>query len=452
MGQLFRELMFLFKQSKSILIQLAAILLASLVGGAIVGSTFSFLVVAYNLSKNNIANAFILFVSLLLFSDSITPMFMNAAKSKDFIALLMGGFALLKYKNALNKSFLAYFWPYLLVALLGLVFVNSRLIGFQKLLSYGLLLVVVPTYLVQIFQKPGAASFLRNLFFVFFVLYGFSILMSRISPGSYAYLGRFNGIHRNPNGVGIFSALLIMNLFLVRDLFPKLLTQKVFYSFVAVFLLAILLAASRNAMLSLGVFFLFRFIRVNFFVGFVLVLIIGSGYGLIMALVEQFATAYNLTEEVRVDTLSYASGRIYIWDACWREIQNHFWIGHGFTYEEYSKWDQKYYAEIPMLIHNYGNIHSSYLTIWLNTGFLGLLSFLIGIIRLVFKGQKISVSIAPFFFGAVIIGIFESYMVASLNPYTWQLWFGLTLAAFIPGIKYRKPMPKLKVKEPEQEL
>lgn len=449
MAQLFREFMFLFRQSKSILIQLAAILLSSLVGGAIVGSTISFLVVAYNLSKNNIINAFTLFVSLLLFSDSITPMFMNAAKSKDFIALLMGGYALLKYKNALNKSFFVYFWPYLLFALLGLIFVNSRLIGFQKLVSYGLLLVLVPTYLVQIFQKPGAANFLRNLFFVFFVLYGFSILMSRISPDSYAYLGRFNGIHRNPNGVGIFSALLIMNLFLVRDLFPKLLTQKVFYSFVAVFFIAILLAASRNAMLSLGVFFLFRFVRVKFFTGFVLVLIIGSGYGVIMSLVEQFAIAYNLTEEVRVDTLSYASGRIYIWEACWQEIQNHFWIGHGFTYEEYSKWDQKYYSQIPMLIHNYGNIHNSYLTIWLNTGLLGLISFLIGIIILVFKGQKISKSIAPFFFGAVIIGIFESYMVASLNPYTWQLWFGLTLAAFIPGIKYLKPQQNRK--EPAQE-
>ncbi len=432
MQQLLKEAKGLLLLSKEIILQLILILLSSF-AGSIVASLVVLGVIGWNLTKNRLGDAFILFLIILLFSDSVMPMFLNAGNAKEFVSILLFLYVMTKTKNPIKNSFINYFWAYLFIALLGLILVNFDFLGFQKLISYGLMIVIVPAVLLQVLNRPGGASFLRKLLFMFVALYAISIVMSRINPEGFAHFGRFNGIHRNPNGVGIFSALFIMNIVLVKDKFPKLFSVKMYWLFIGVFLFTVLLSASRSALMALGIFFLFRTIKVKFFAGFIIALVIASCYAVITAWLETLIIDFGLQSEFRLDTISYASGRIYVWDACWREIQSHYWLGYGFTYAEYSHWDKKWYAEIPMLIHNYGNIHNSYLTIWLNTGLLGLVSFLSGVIYLVFRAQKKSPTIAPLFFGAVVIGIFESYMVASLNPYTWQLWFGFVIAAFTPN-------------------
>ena len=441
MQQLYKEAHSLFTLSKGIFLQLALIVLSSY-GGAIVSQIVVLLVIGWNLSKNKFGDALVLFLVLLLFSDSVFSLYANPGKAKDFAALLIGFYVFTKTQNPLQKSFINYFWPYIFAALLGLIFVNFRIVGLQKLISYGLMIIIIPSSIIHILNRPGGLNFLRKLLFVFAAVYLFSILMSRVNPGVYAWLGRFNGIHRNPNGVGIFSALFVMNLVLVKDIYPNLFSKKMFWTLISVFLLAIILSGSRNALLSLGVFYLFRTIRVKFVVGVLLVLIIASGYGAITYLVEGLIVQFGLEEELRLDTISYASGRIYIWNACLIEIQNSYWIGHGFTYEEYSKWDQKYIGIVEKIDHNFGNVHNSYLTIWLNTGLIGLLSFLGGLSFLVFKAQIKSKTIAPLFFGALLLAFFESYMVASLNPYTWQLWFGFTIATFTPKFKEKRRVKK----------
>lgn len=439
MKQLLKETKGLFLLSKSIFIQLLLILLSSF-GGSIVASIVVLGVIGWNLSKQRLGDALILFLVILLFSDSVMLMFENAGNAKELVAILMFLYILFKTKNPIQHSFINYFWAYLLVALIGLFLVNFEFIGLQKLISYGLMIIIVPAALTHIFNRPGGITFLRKWLFVFVSLYAISIIMSRINPEGFAHFGRFNGIHRNPNGVGIFSALFIMNIALIKDKFPRLFSLRMYWIFIGIFLYTILLSASRSALMALGVFMLFRTIRVKFFSGLVLTLAIASAYGVLTAWIETLIIDFGLQSEFRLETISYASGRIYVWDACWREIQGNYWLGYGFTYAEYSHWDKKWYAEIPMLIHNYGNIHNSYLTIWLNTGLLGLIAFLSGVIILVYRSQHKSHTIAPLFFGALVIGIFESYMVASLNPYTWQLWFGFTIAALTPKkfIKKRK--------------
>jgi hypothetical protein len=170
-----------------------------------------------------------------------------------------------------------------------------------------------------------------------------------------------------------------------------------------------------------------------------LVIFIALGYNYIVIAIEQVVLAANLEKELRLNTLSYASGRIYIWQACWMEIQNNYWLGHGFSYEEYSKWDKAYHKILPMLKHNYGNIHNSYLTIWLNTGLFGLLAFMIGLITYVIKNQFKSKWFVPLVFATIFLAFFESFLVASLNPYTWQLWF----AFFMVAMSVKKPVSRV---------
>jgi hypothetical protein len=58
--------------------------------------------------------------------------------------------------------------------------------------------------------------------------------------------------------------------------------------------------------------------------------------------------------------------------------------------------------------------------------------------------QNKAPSIVPLFFASLLLGFFESFFVASLNPYTWQIWFGLTVALITPKIFVKKKtLPKI---------
>jgi len=431
-----REVYKEFKLIKPLLYRFLLIIGASF-GGAVLSIPIVLGIVLYDLSKSDFKSVFIVFVVLLLFSDSNSPLFSTSGgNTKDLILILIVLFLIFKGKMYIQFSYLKYFALYILVAFIGLFLSNFSLIGLQKLLSYTLVILVVPVLLFLIFDKGDGLVFLKQLILIFAFFYGFSILMSRINPAVFAQFGRFNGIHRNPNGVGIFSTLFVMNMFLIKDKLPNIFSKKMFYTLVSIFIFAIVISGSRNAMISLGIFAGFRFLRVRFLIGLIIILVLAFSYNFILLQLEELVVAANLEKELRLDTLSYASGRIYIWQACWMEIQNNFYFGHGFSYEEYSKWDRAYVKILPMLIHNYGNIHNSYLTIWLNTGLIGLIAYLIGLFVYTIKFQFKSLWLAPFIFSALFMAFFESYMVASLNPYTWQLWFAffIVTVSFKPSV------------------
>ena len=58
--------------------------------------------------------------------------------------------------------------------------------------------------------------------------------------------------------------------------------------------------------------------------------------------------------------------------------------------------------------------------------------FFVYTIKFQFKSRWL----APFLFSALFMAFFESYMVASLNPYTWQLWFAffIVTVSFKPSV------------------
>jgi O-antigen ligase len=454
MSAILRELKFLFRESKAIWLQIALVMLSSY-GGSIVAMIVPVGLMINNILKQKMDIAFILLVVLILFSDSNSSLYQLPGKgAKDISLVMIAAYLFTQRPGSMGKSYLVQFFPFLFVAFLGLVFVNFSLLGLQKWFSYGLMLWVIPSMALDLMKGQKAHVFLRKLVFVFFFLYLFSIIMSYIRPETYYWVGRFVGIHRSPNGVGIFCGLFIPVCVMIREKFPNIFSKKMFWFIIAVFLFAILKSGSRNALMAIGIFFFFRYINIRFFSGLMLFLIIGVSYNFLFDFIQDLIVSFGLEEEMRLDTLTYASGRIYVWEVAWVEIQNNYWLGHGFSYDEYSKWLEPYYELFPMLIHNYGNIHNSYLTLWLNTGLLGLGTFMIGLIWLIIKLQRIQPGLAPFFYSCLFMGFFESWMAASLNPYTWQLWFGLALASTLPvraayrmKQKIKEELPPLTVSE-----
>ncbi len=441
-----KELKYYLKLCYPLLARLLLLVLSSF-GGSIVAMITALLVILNDIGKENYRYVFIVFTCLLLFSDSNSSLFYQSGKNgKDLAIVAIAIMLFVKNKTNFQYTYLRYFGYYLGIALLGLLVANFSMVGLQKLFSYGLVIWIIPVLLFLIFEKGEGLLFLQQLIVTFTVIYFISIILSRLNPASFAQFGRFNGIHRNPNGVGIFATLFVMNMYLIKEKIPQIFSKRVFWAILSVFLLSIVLASSRNSIFALTIFFVFSLFRVRFFAGLVLIIGIALGYNYLMLIFEQLVMAADLEKELRLDTFSYASGRIYIWQACWMEIQNNYWLGHGFSYEEYSKWDKAYYKILPMLIHNYGNIHNSYLTIWLNTGLLGLLAYLIGLITYVVKHQFNSRRLVPFVFATIFMAFFESFMVASLNPYTWQLWF----AFFIASIQLNQT-PSSEIQEQKKE-
>jgi hypothetical protein len=75
-----------------------------------------------------------------------------------------------------------------------------------------------------------------------------------------------------------------------------------------------------------------------------------------------------------------------------------------------------------------GNAHNSFLTIWYDTGFLGLLSFLYFIFMSFIKSNNFLFSL-PILFGLLLSAFFESWMSASLNPFTILFVFIIVLVS-----------------------
>jgi len=73
-----------------------------------------------------------------------------------------------------------------------------------------------------------------------------------------------------------------------------------------------------------------------------------------------------------------------------------------------------------------GHAHNSYLTFWYDVGLVGLLAFLTGLLRSFFISRKDPV-IFPVIIGVLISNNFESWLTASLNPYTIVLYMIITV-------------------------
>ena len=159
-------------------------------------------------------------------------------------------------------------------------------------------------------------------------------------------------------------------------------------------------------------------------VGFVIFIIVLLLYQLISDNLVNIIVSLGLGEQFRVETLETGSGRVIAWKFAWDEIQHNFFFGKGFSYNEYLF--RKNYDYLSRLGHE-GMAHNSYLTIWLDTGFVGLLLFLVGLVSIFLKAAKRSRLSIPVLYAVLFSNYYESWITASLNPFTIQLVFILTI-------------------------
>ena len=131
---------------------------------------------------------------------------------------------------------------------------------------------------------------------------------------------------------------------------------------------------------------------------------------------------------MRVDHLDNGSGRLIAWTYAWSEIQKHYFIlGRGFSFEEYLFSLKQDWFEVRGHI---GSVHNSFLAVWLNTGIIGLICFVYGILTNFIRAAKVNPLAFPCMFAIIFSNMFESWLQASLNPFTIIALLVLTLLQY----------------------
>ncbi|MCH2214501.1 MAG: O-antigen ligase family protein [Flavobacteriales bacterium] len=369
---------------------------------------------------------FLGFLFVLTLSDTINSSTDFAKIFKNVYILALTAIALAERERfpKINRMYL-YFLPFILLALVGVFSSPTPILAVQKTLSYILLIFVVPQFLIKSFNDNGSQAIKDFIFFaVLLILTGF--LLELLNPGyTYARGGRFRGVFGNPNGLGIFASLVIALVYLAKDIFPQLFTKKDLRVLIIPTVISLIMAGSRTSIIAVLIFFLFaRLFKLSPIFGFVAFLGV-------LILTEVVATnlvgiiqLLGLSEFFRIETLEGGSGRQVAWLFAWENIQSNFWFGRGFAFDE---WLMVKHQDALNDLGHQGGVHNTYLQIWLNTGIIGLLLFLRGIFLNIINGARKSRLAFPFLWLVMFSILPESWLAASLNPFSIMFFTGLTL-------------------------
>lgn len=380
------------------------------------------------LGQSKFALVTLVYLLLLIFSDSRHHFMMFAVTIKPVVTIMLGVVSyLLMSKKWAKNTLLQMYTPFLVMVLLTLLF-DFDLGGFLKSLSMFLILFTAPI-LINYSLKKDIEYFLKLFFYGLGVLFFIGLVLRVVSPELTSLNGRYTGVLGNPNGLGIFITVYYFLFQVTLYYFPKIFPQKTKYLLYALFFISVYLSQSRNAMLNIGVFHVFMFLnRRSVVLSFVVLGIIVSSYGVLLAFAIRILEALGLHEYARVETIESGSGRTIAWEFVWDRIKReNMWFGTGIGSTE--ALFKENYDMLSKMGHQ-GNAHNSFLTYWYDLGIFGMLAYVFGFIGNMLKTIKNYIAF-PIVVGLLLSANFESWLAASLNPFHIGALFIITLLHFI---------------------
>ncbi len=421
MNQLYVNSGFYFNILFFIIFWLTCAQFSELLSVVIVFSTFLYLFIK---SLNHYF--FVLFFLLLVLSDSRLEILSFSVVVKPYIALFFGvsGVFILMKNHYKQNLLILYFIGFVISIVFSLFFSNDLLSCFQKSLSYILLMIAVPAFLTMILDKYSFA-FLKLFTYAFLLILFVGIFFYFFNPDVVLLDDRYRGVYGNPNGLGIACLLFFFLLQTILMKKPNLFTQKEVIFIISLIIFNLLLSGSRSSLLVLVMYYVFLWAnRISPLISTIVILFFGIGYTIILSNLMYFISLFGLESFIRIETLENASGRFIAWEFIWQKISFSFSaFGHGMGATE-ELYKENY--DLLSIMGHQGNAHNSFLTIWYDTGILGLLGFLIGIVLSFFYSIKNS-KVLPILIGVFISSFFESWLSASLNPFTIIFLMVITL-------------------------
>jgi O-antigen ligase len=356
------------------------------------------------------------FLLILVLCDSRHPEMRWTVNIKEFYIVMLAVFLFFDNKKFGEfNGFYIRFLPFILVAFYCAIESVFPMKAVQKTLSYLLLLIVVPNYVVLLYKQEGN-NFLRNLIMLAVTLLTVGILLYVVNPRLVTFFGRYCGVLGNPNGLGIYTTLVFLLFSALISIRPNLFEPNEKRFIYIVLLLTLFLSGSRSSLIAVLIFSIFNYFnKMSPILGIILFLFILISYQILEDNLKSVIIAFGLEKYFRLNTLENGSGRIVAWAFAWKEIQNNFFFGRGFSYTDYVfEWN---YIALNNKGHN-GNAHNSYLTLWLDTGLVGLVFYLIALLSTFFRAAVKSRVAVAIMYSLLFQIFFESWLSASLNPYT----------------------------------
>lgn len=366
--------------------------------------------------KEQHSHLILLLLLILVFGDSrlASLQFIKNLRvlSIIFLAVLsIQGLALRRYR--LTPAFLLAVPFFVSASISGLASPNPVL-SYAKMISYFLMLLVVFHYLQAHLQRQQE-QLLMDILFMAAWIYTLGLVFLLINPGM-VYIGdRFRGMLGNPNGLGIYSSLMFAYTFILWHLYPHR-RRPMAYMFGVLFI-SVILSESRNALGGIGLFLLlyklYRGKPVRRRLFWFVLLPMGILFLRVVGL-ETLVGAIGLDEYLRVDSITTGTGRFLAWGIGWSYILQSPLFGGGFAFEELTFFQLR---DFFVTTEHQGGMHNSYLTLIMNTGFVGFALFL-GFLIVVLSRVKPAYLGLPFLITSLLSANFESWLAASLNAFT----------------------------------
>ena len=381
------------------------------------------------LIKNLFKYVFLMYYWVLFLSDSRLELLSFMAEIKSIIAILFyficGMYFIKRDKSKLDFNY-KYLIPFLICISFSLLISGSNFLVLQKSFSYVFLFIfLMPVF--QDFHLKENKFFLKVFIYNFILILILGMVFYYINRDITILSNRFRGLFGNPNGLGISILLFFFIFQLINSKFENLFSKKESIIIVFILLLNLVFCQSRSCILSILIFYVFNFLfNYSSTLALLSSLIILVSYGFISINLLEFLSVLGLQDYIRLDTLENASGRYIAWDFIWQKINNNtFFLGNGLGSTELLF--KENYSHLSQLGHQ-GNAHNSFLTIWYDTGFLGLLSFLYFIFMSFINSNNFLFSL-PILLGLLLSAFYESWMSASLNPFTILFVFIIVLVS-----------------------
>jgi O-antigen ligase len=365
------------------------------------------------------------FFLILTLSDSRLNQLHFAAVLKNIYILILSLISFQEMRNSnTTMGFYKYFIAFFVIASLAMFFNPDISLSFQKTLSYILVLIFLPNYVLVVYQKYGTL-FLKSLVYFVCLILALGLLFNIINSELTNLEGRYRGLLGNPNGLGLYTFLFILLFATLNEHFKTAFTKHEKWIIYGLSVFCLLKCGARTSLVSVLMFFFFvRFYKISSLLGFFIFLISMVVYQFISSNLTDIILSLGLGKQLRVETLESGSGRLIAWKFAWEKIQDNLFLGRGFSYTEYIF--KKNYDYLSRLGHQ-GAAHNSYLTFWLDTGIIGLVCYLGGLLITFLKAAKRSKLAIPILYSILFSNYYESWLTASLNPFTIQLLFILTI-------------------------
>ena len=377
------------------------------------------------------------FVFMLFLSDSRTDwIHYFAADAKEIYILILALFFFIdRDKFTPANNLYTRFIPFFIVAIICIFNTppENSSTAIQKTASYVLLLITIPGYVQRAYIEQGK-NFFKALIYLGIAILFMGFIFKFINPEYVTREERFQGLFGNPNGLGIFSLLFFFFFTVILELEPKLFSRREKIIVYGLVVLSIYMSGSRGSLFGFLIYFLFSgFYRISPFLGSVVVIAFMSSYSYLSDHLVGIINSLGLGDYMRVNTLQEGSGRFIAWQFSWVHIQESYWFGRGFEYTEYLFNIPANVYYLQTLGHQ-GNAHNSYITLWLDTGLIGVVTYVLAFASCFFKAVKRTRLALPLMYASLFSSFFESWLTASLNPFTIMLF--ITLAIITSDVIY----------------